>query len=654
MQSRNEEILTAIADGTSSSELKPAQSREEALLLRILDRVNDLGELGGKFKVHICTSSEYDHLTGIPTILGPEENTFYLVPSGSGTDMYKEWVYTNGNWELFGGGGGGSIDVPVTDVQVNGVSVLDAQGVAEIPNAGEDTYGLVRGSDIPVESGTGDKSVVTKPCTIGATTYSNIASGLCAFAEGLLTTASGTTSHAEGQNTTASGTSSHAEGQNTNASALTAHAEGVNTIASDFSSHAEGCYTQASGRFSHAEGNHTVAQGQGEHAGGAFNTISATIYSEWEAGKEYDVGDIVINGPLLYRCKVANAENTFKLSYWSEYQLGSTLYSHIVGNGTADDARSNAYALTWTGDGKYAGDVYVHANTDSSGGTKLATVDDVTVTDVQVNGTSVVSNGVAEIPKASESSLGVIKVSGSWLGHAVNGDGILFHTQPSNNYLKGGSDGYHSISPINQHVSAFYGLAKAAGSDEKNSTLPFGQYRDATKSAIQNMIGVNWNRYELIRFLELDEDLQTVIIDADESSSAFALNGFVIAINSVGASGSTTEGYLKIALNSSTHGTNRICDIISGTRREGNTMSICVCCLPLINLGHIVFQLRTDSREWVNATGELEQTVYQSNLTNAGLAFSNQKIVSSVFIGTDNATYKMGIGTRIALYGCRI
>lgn len=31
MQSRNEDILTAIADGTSSSELKPAQSREEAL-----------------------------------------------------------------------------------------------------------------------------------------------------------------------------------------------------------------------------------------------------------------------------------------------------------------------------------------------------------------------------------------------------------------------------------------------------------------------------------------------------------------------------------------------------------------------------------------------------------------------------------------------
>ena len=115
MQSRNEDILTAIADGTSSSELKPPQSREEALLIRILDRVNDLGELGGKFKVHICTSSEYDHLTGIPTILGPEENTFYLVPSGSGTDMYKEWVYTNGNWELFGGGGGGTVTIPQSD-----------------------------------------------------------------------------------------------------------------------------------------------------------------------------------------------------------------------------------------------------------------------------------------------------------------------------------------------------------------------------------------------------------------------------------------------------------------------------------------------------------------------------------------------------------
>lgn len=115
VQSRVEDILMAIINGTDSSELPPPQSRNEALLIRILDKINEGGGSGGKLPIHICTSSEYDHLTGIPTILGPEENTFYLVPSGSGTDMYKEWVYTNGNWELFGGGGGGTVEIPQSD-----------------------------------------------------------------------------------------------------------------------------------------------------------------------------------------------------------------------------------------------------------------------------------------------------------------------------------------------------------------------------------------------------------------------------------------------------------------------------------------------------------------------------------------------------------
>jgi len=48
------------------------------------------------------------------------------------------------------------------------------------------------------------------------------------------------------------------------------------------------------------------------------------------------------------------------------------IYADIVGNGTVN-SRSNAYALTWTGDGHYAGDVYVHSNSDSTGGNKLAT-----------------------------------------------------------------------------------------------------------------------------------------------------------------------------------------------------------------------------------------------------------------------------------------
>ena len=54
---------------------------------------------------HICTSEEYDHGTGVPTIVAPDPNTFYLVPDSNGTghDLFVEWVFRNSAWEIFGG-----------------------------------------------------------------------------------------------------------------------------------------------------------------------------------------------------------------------------------------------------------------------------------------------------------------------------------------------------------------------------------------------------------------------------------------------------------------------------------------------------------------------------------------------------------------------
>lgn len=44
MKSRVENILTAIIDGDSSSTLPPPQSRNEALLLQVLDKINGIDE----------------------------------------------------------------------------------------------------------------------------------------------------------------------------------------------------------------------------------------------------------------------------------------------------------------------------------------------------------------------------------------------------------------------------------------------------------------------------------------------------------------------------------------------------------------------------------------------------------------------------------
>ena len=124
------------------------------------------------------------------------------------------------------------------------------------------------------------------------------------------------------------------------------------------------------------------------------------------------------------------------------------------------------------------GDVYVHANADSSGGTKLATIEDipdVPVTDVQVNGTSVVTTGVANIVVGN----GITITSGA-----------VSISPATDARIKKGIGDYNAIVPPKQHLSIFYGLSKAAGVDLANETVTLGTYPETSKTAIKAMLGV--------------------------------------------------------------------------------------------------------------------------------------------------------------------
>ena len=136
-----------------------------------------------------------------------------------------------------------------------------------------------------------------------------IASGKYSHAEGYNTTAPSTNSHAEGASTSASGGTSHAEGNYTNASGLQSHAEGYYTIASGYSSHAEGTNTSASGDHSHAEGYYTNASNFNSHAGGHYNAVMTT-------GGDY---------------------------------TNTTGTAFVIGNGTSNTARSNAFSIQFNG-----------------------------------------------------------------------------------------------------------------------------------------------------------------------------------------------------------------------------------------------------------------------------------------------------------------
>ena len=138
----------------------------------------------------------------------------------------------------------------------------------------------------------------------------------------------GINSHAEGTRSFAYGSSSHAEGQDTTASGAYSHAEGRDTTASGTYSHAEGDFITASGAFSHAEGNNTTASGNCSHAEGCCTT----------AGGRYSHA----GGYYTKALKVAE----FAHGQYNQSN-NNTLFS--IGDGTADNARHNAFEITTTG-----------------------------------------------------------------------------------------------------------------------------------------------------------------------------------------------------------------------------------------------------------------------------------------------------------------
>ena len=156
------------------------------------------------------------------------------------------------------------------------------------------------------------------------------ASALGAHAEGNATTASEQSAHAEGMRSVASGSESHAEGTRTTASGQNAHAEGNQTTASALDAHAEGSETEASGLSAHAEGNVTTASGQSAHAEGLRSVASG---SESHA-QNWRTKASSFAQTAIGKCNIEDTTNTYAL---------------IIGNGTADDARSNALTVDWNG-----------------------------------------------------------------------------------------------------------------------------------------------------------------------------------------------------------------------------------------------------------------------------------------------------------------
>lgn len=114
----------------------------------------------------------------------------------------------------------------------------------------------------------------------------------------------------------------------------------------------------------------------------------------------------------------------------------------------------------------------------------------VPVTDVQLNGTSILNQGVANIPPTGASQNGYCRIDSSY-GINANAYGRLYVQKPTEETIKWGEHQYMPIVPYNQHLAVWAGLAKAAGIDIANvSGISVGQYPANVQAAIQAMFGV--------------------------------------------------------------------------------------------------------------------------------------------------------------------
>ena len=274
---------------------------------------------------------EYDSKNDFPK--PGETDKIYVDKS---TNLTYRWSSNSNNYIMIGGGdlnienGTGTGSLVQKRLKSDGVTWTTAkayQGAGTALGGGTqagrteeefNTYFWDSTKNVPLNGGAG-KNSDGKILDNRGLTYEKSYS--FSVAEGEQTKAFGRGSHSEGYYTKTEGDYSHVEGWKTVSRGLASHAEGEQTTASGDFSHAEGFGTSSKGSKSHSEGMSTEAIGDSSHVEG-FATRTLEMYQHVEG--------------------VYNADNPNAL--------------HIVGNGTSENDRKNAFEVLKDGRAKVYGE----------------------------------------------------------------------------------------------------------------------------------------------------------------------------------------------------------------------------------------------------------------------------------------------------------
>lgn len=315
----------------------------------------------------------------------------------------------------------------------------------------------------------------------------------------------------------------------------------------------------------------------------------------------------------------------------------TTIYANGTAIGTINDGNEGETGQS----GVYVGenaptdpDVNVWIDTDGEG-------DDV-VTDVQIDGTSIIDQGVANIPLAGGSNYGVLKVPNN-LGLYVS-NGTLTVNPASVAFIKQGTNNYFPLVVSHQHESTFYGLAKASGdSTQSASSNAVGTYTEEAKIAIQKMLGIYEPPWELIREITLAEQ-GAISVTVDSNGLPLNLLSAFIYIYYPANTQSIASGYGRYRL---ADANGRYCYAETG-RYSTSTVAA---------FKHILFTRKADFAE-IKFTRQASASGYtqwcaspfstSGRAGNGGITFDLGNIVN-----INSITDEEPSGTKIQIYGQR-
>lgn len=225
----------------------------------------------------------------------------------------------------------------------------------------------------------------------------------------------GNNSFAAGYNSTASGDYSFAAGLDATASGALSYALGGRAPTVIGSTKASGDGSYALGVGATASGKYSYALGVGATASGAYS---------------YALGDVV----------TASSNCSFVTGRFNVEDTSSN-YLCIVGNGKSLSTPSNAYTLDWSGNGWFAGDVFVGGSSQDDGVKLLKTGEAIPIPTTASVGQTIVVKAVDENGKPTEwemvnspISLPSVTVEDAGKVLTVNADGTGYELKAPNSF----------------------------------------------------------------------------------------------------------------------------------------------------------------------------------------------------------------------------